>query len=340
MIGTASDWQAGLARERRAADDPGGTSLVSTSMREFALTAAGNVLPVLLQGETGVGKSHLARLIHQLGPRRERPFLAVNCGAIPHELFEREMFGHVRGAFTGAVDSRPGLFEAAHGGTLFLDEIGELPLLLQPKLLRVLEEGAVRRVGSTQQASVDVRIITATNRNLCDLVEEKLFREDLFYRCCVLEYRISPLRERREEIPALVRCLLRAGAKGSVRPPEVSAEALERICGYAWPGNLRELSNVLSQAIVYSRGGTIELHHLPERVREPRRAEPPAENGGRPRGAPRSRGRYTAPPDAARERELIVSTLREEGENRTRAAERLGMCRATLWMKLKQYGIA
>jgi transcriptional regulator with PAS, ATPase and Fis domain len=263
-----------------------------------------------------------------MSARRDRPFVEVNCGAIPRELFEREMFGHVRGAFTGASEPAPGLFEAANGGTLFLDEIGELPLELQPKLLRVLEERSIRRLGATQQIATDVRIVAASNRVLRELVREKSFREDLYYRMCVLEHEILPLRERRRELPAIIGHLLRQ----NLGEPEITAEALERLCAYPWPGNIRELNNALLHALVRSGGAPIDVHHLPDRVCVPGfdRAEARA-------AEELPRVRYAAPDDEMEEREVILRALEAEGSNRTRTAERLGMSRSTLWAKLRYH---
>lgn len=307
-------------------------SLLPPGVRAFASLAAESSYPVLLHGETGAGKTHLARLIHQLGPRSTKPFVPVNCAAVPENLFESEMFGHVRGAFTGATESRPGLFEMANGGTLFLDEIGELPLHVQPKLLRVLEKGSVRRVGSTHYTPVDVRIIAATNRDLWAMVQQGRFREDLYYRCNVLDWRIAPLRERRHDLPGLILGML---ARNSDRCPEISVEALEILCSYPWPGNIRELDNALSHAVVYAEGGSIEPRHLPERVRASRTG-----SNGRAMGCEGGFvQRYAAPEDPRQEREMILETLRAEGGNKTRAAKRLGMSRQTLWIKITQYGL-
>jgi transcriptional regulator with PAS, ATPase and Fis domain len=306
-------------------------SLFPPQAERFARLVAPSPDPVLLQGETGSGKTRLARLIHDLSRWRDRPFVNVNCAAIPDTLFEREMFGHVRGAFTDAKESRAGLLEAASGGTLFLDEIGELPLNLQPKLLQVLEEGSLRRLGSTQATPARFRLVSATNRDLLEMMGAGRFRGDLYYRCAVLECRIPSLRERKPEIAAIVaRILSRApgsGGDAAILTPEV----LAALCAYDWPGNIRELENCLRQALVYAEGGPVRPEHLPERVRLCRTVRAAA--------ARRARSTYTAPADTRAEREMIVHALHAEGGNRTRAARRLGMSRATLWIKLQRYAL-
>lgn len=248
---------------RRGARADSLLALLPSKIRTFAALAAETHGGVLLDGETGSGKTHLARLIHQLSPRAGKPFVEINCASIPENLFEREMFGHVRGAFTDAKESRAGIFETAHGGTLFLDEIGELPLPVQPKLLCALEEGLIRRLGSVRPIATDVRIITATNRNLHEMIEQKQFRQDLYYRINVMEHHVPPLRDRRGDLPTLIRHLLTRNAPHGSHPPALSAEALEILRFYRWPGNIRELDNALRQAVVYSRGSTIEPQHLP-----------------------------------------------------------------------------
>lgn len=303
------------------------------AVERFARLTAGSPDAVLLHGETGSGKTRLARLIHELGPWRGRPLVHVNCAAIPEALFEREMFGHVRGAFTDARESRAGLLEAANGGTLFLDEIGELPLNLQPKLLQVLEEGSVRRLGSTQATPIRFRLICATNRDLSHMVQVGRFREDLYYRCAVLECRVPPLRERRSEMPALVERLLARSPGAGAHVPRISADALQLLCAYRWPGNIRELENCLRQALVYSENDTIRAEHLPERVRLTHGPTAGLTGGTRP-----CRAIYSAPADTRAERQMIYDALQAERGNRTRAARRLGMSRATLWVKLQLYG--
>lgn len=312
----------------------GAARLLPERVRHFATVAAGNNLPVLIEGETGVGKTSLARLIHELAPCHDRPLIRVNCGAIPKELFEREMFGHVRGAFTDAKESREGLFEAADGGSLFLDEIGELPLQVQPKLLAVVEDGRVRRVGAIRETRVRVRIIAATNANLLQRVQEKRFRADLYHRLALLKCRIPPLRKRRAELEGIIEFLLQS-KKLTERVPQISPAALELLHRYPWPGNIRELDNSLRYAAAFSGGSRIEPHHLPNEIRSGTNGStaPTSDNGGMPTT------RYTAPEDPEVEREHILKALRLENGNKTRAANRLGMSRSTLWIKLTRLGL-
>jgi len=308
--------------------------LASLDVLDFARIAADCGHPVLLYGETGSGKTHLAREIHDRCRRAGKPFVRVNCAAIPDTLFEREMFGHVRGAFTDAREAGAGFFEAADGGTLFLDEIGEIPLSVQPKLLAVLEEGSFRRLGSPREARVDVQIIAATNRDLAEMVQAKQFRQDLFYRFSVLKYRVPSLRERREDLPDLVRLLLRRNAHPDTGPPRLADETLEVIRAYPWPGNIRELENALRAGAVFARGEEIHPHHLPEEIRAWTASEP-----GRAglSSTARSPERYAAPGDPEAEREAIVDALAAAGGNKTVAARALGMSRSTLWAKLQRY---
>lgn len=299
----------------------------------FAERAARCGEPVLICGETGSGKTELAMQIHELSRRAHGPFVRVNCGAIPESLFEGEMFGHVRGAFTDARESRAGLFEAADSGTLFLDEVGELPLRVQSKLLLALEERCVRRLGAVNEIRVDVRVVAATNSDLREMMRRKLFREDLFHRLAVLRIHTPPLRERRQELPAVMDALLaRRGEGGEV--PRVSPEALEVIRAYPWPGNLRELDNALRHAAAFADEGVIRPEHLPEEMVLHEAAG--AARGDRRRGGQR----YSAPPSPVEEKEKIVSALREAGDNRTHAARQLGMSRSALWIKMQRYGLA
>ncbi|HEX7243389.1 MAG TPA: sigma-54 dependent transcriptional regulator [Longimicrobiaceae bacterium] len=318
----------------RHADSLGADLLVSPEILDFARIAGDCGHPVLLYGETGSGKTHLAREIHGRCRRAGKPFVRVNCAAIPDSLFEREMFGHVRGAFTDAREAGTGFFEAADGGTLFLDEIGEIPLSIQPKLLAVLEEGSFRRLGSPREARVDVQIIAATNRDLPEMVRSKQFRQDLFYRFSVLQYRVPSLRERREDLPDLVRLLLRRNAHPDTGPPRLADGTLEVIRAYPWPGNIRELENALRAGAVFARGEEIQPHHLPEEIRAWTASE-----CGRAvlSSAARSAERYAAPQDPGEERVAILDALAVAGGNKTVAARALGMSRSTLWAKLQRY---
>jgi two-component system, NtrC family, response regulator HydG len=276
---------------------------------------------VLLLGESGVGKERIARLIHDTSPRQAGPFVAINCAAVPEALLESELFGHVRGAFTGAVNDRPGLFEAARGGTLLLDEVGELPLPMQAKLLRVLQEREVRRVGENRERAIDVRVLAATHRDLQGDVKAGRFREDLFFRLKVIELKVPPLRERPEDIvPLARRALADAVARAKLPERELSAAVTRRLLEYPWPGNVRELFNAMERAAVLSSGRRVDREDLPEEL---------LRSGS---GAP---GAGTTLAEA--ERELILSTLAHERGNRARTATRLDIGQATLFRKLKQY---
>lgn len=300
----------------------------------FAAIAAESGHPVLVTGETGSGKTHLARLIHQSGTRTRQPFVRVNCAAIPDSLFEREMFGHVRGAFTDARDGGAGFLEAANGGTLFLDEVSELPLQTQPKLLAVLEDGCFRKLGSPREIHVDVQVIAATNRDLGEMVRLKQFREDLFYRLSVLRCAVPPLRKRTGEIPGLVDALLGRIARGGREPARITGEALNVIVGYPWPGNIRELENALRTASAFSRGEPIRPVHLPPEVRG---IAPPATGEGERARRNAESKRYAAPLDPEHEALVIRAALEAAGGNKTRAARSLGMSRSTLWAKLQRF---
>jgi two-component system response regulator AtoC len=284
---------------------------------------------VLLTGESGTGKEVLARAIHAQSPRRAEAFVAVNCGAIPETLLESELFGHARGAFTGADRARRGLFVEADGGTLFLDEVGEMPQALQVKLLRVLQEEEVRPLGESKSRRVDVRVIAATARELEAEVAEGRFREDLFYRLNVLRVVVPPLRERREDIPLLVDHFL-AQARDTLGKPVrgISDDALARLVSYRWPGNVRELENVIERAVILARDEQLGVRELPANV--------VAQDGGIAESAGDLSLRRAR---RAAETEMIRRALRETDGNRTRAARLLGISHRALLYKLKEYEI-
>lgn len=288
---------------------------------------------VLITGESGVGKEVVAKDIHARSPRCDGPFVAVNCGALPEHLVEAELFGHERGAFTGAERARPGLLEQAHGGTLFLDEIAELPLAAQVKLLRVLQEQRVRRLGSEQEQQLDVRFIAATNRSLEAEVRAGRFREDLFFRLNVVRIEIPPLRERPEDIRELARQLAaEAGARLGVVVDEVEPAVLDQLCRYDFPGNVRELQNLIERAVILSGGGRLTIDTLPRDLRE-QGPEPPSPGEELPENF--SIDDYLA----GIERDLIERAISESGGVKTRAAERLGLSFRQFRYKAKKYGL-
>jgi two-component system response regulator AtoC len=275
--------------------------------------------PAIIRGETGTGKELVARLIHLMGPRKDHPFVAVNCAAIPENLFESELFGHEKGAFTGASALRRGRFELAHTGTLFLDEVGELPLQLQAKLLRTLQENRIARVGSETDIPVDIRILTATNRDLKKMVARGRFREDLYFRLNVLELVIPPLRERREDIPELIDHFL---AKYAGRSLTFDPDALNQLVKYEFPGNVRELEHLIQRLITLVRGSVIHWDDLPSEIRE---KQPDS-------GLLEERL-------AGLEKQMLVSALRSHDWIQTRAAESLGISERVLRYKMKKAGI-
>ncbi len=275
---------------------------------------------VLIKGETGTGKELLARLIHLLSPRNDGPFIEVNCAAIPENLFESELFGHEKGAFTGAVARRRGRFEMARSGTLFLDEIGELPLPLQPKLLRALQEKRISRVGSEKDIETDVRVVAATNRDLKRLTEEGIFREDLYYRLNVFEIEIPPLRSRKKDIPALVNYFME---RYQTRPVKLSPEAMDILIKYPLPGNVRELEHIIQRAVTLSRGQVIKPMDLPPEIRHYQAV---------------STGTLNERLEAV-EKETILSALEKAEGVQTKAAQMLGISERVLRYKMAKHGI-
>jgi len=308
-----------------------GQSVVMQQLREMIVRVARSQAPVHICGESGTGKELVAHLIHESGARREGPFVAVNCGAIPTELMESELFGHKRGSFTGAVADKKGLVQSAESGTLFLDEIADLPLHMQVKLLRVVQEKSVRAVGEPREEAVDVRILSATHKNLAELVAEGRFREDLFYRIDVIELRVPALRERREDIPDLAAVILRRlSRRMSTTAPELDAQALAALQVYAFPGNVRELENILERALTLSAGGSITAEHL--RLRSDIRA------GAEPVAIAAAPGALGAQLEDI-ERDAIVKALEKTRYNKTAAAKLLGISFRALRYRVKKLGI-
>ena len=287
--------------------------------------ASDSVAPVLIQGESGTGKELVARAIHVHGSRASRPFVAVNCGAITETLLESELFGHVRGAFTGAVSDRKGVFEQAHGGTVFLDEIGDMAPAMQVKLLRVLQDGEFRPVGGNRALHTDARVVAATNVDLDRSVAEQRFRQDLYYRLSVIVIKIPALRDRREDIPLLIEQFVRNASGRTGRPVSISPEAVVALTSYRWPGNVRELENTIERLVVFSRG-RIELPDMPDAVL----AAPSFEE----------RMFQDLPTLDELERRYLVHVLEAVGGNRSRAAEALGIDRRTLYRMAERLGVA
>ena len=333
-FGKVRDQQAvaALTRDLRSAGKLGvlvGTSPAMQDVMRQVEMAAPSTASVLITGETGSGKEMVARSIHMLSPRAERPFVAINCSAIPESLMESEIFGHEKGAFTGAAERRIGCFELADGGTLLLDEIGEMPAQTQAKLLRVLEDRKVRRLGSKVETPVDVRVLAATNKNPEEAVADGHLRQDLYFRLNVFHIHLPPMREHKEDLPQLVDHLLAdISAKHHKKVTGVGSDVMDLFKSYPWPGNVRELRNVLERAAIASDRGTVSRQHLASDFGR----TPATTNSGL--GALRFPVGTTV--DAA-ERELILQTLNATNQNKTRAAELLGISLKTLHNKLKEY---
>jgi DNA-binding NtrC family response regulator len=317
-----------LVRVARDVEEPLGIVATSTAMRqvvELTRRVAKVDSTVLITGESGSGKERIARLLHEESTRAAGPFIAVNCGAITETLLESELFGHARGAFTGATQDRPGLFEAANNGTLLLDEVGEVSPAMQVKLLRVLQEREIRRVGENRSRRVDVRVVAATNRDLAHGVLGGAFRQDLYYRLKVVELRVPALRERRDDILPLARVLLADAALRMKRKVSgLVPNAADQLLRYGWPGNVRELENAMERAVALTRGARVELEDLPEEIRRTLPEVVPAAG--------------VRPLDEI-EKEYIVAALARNEGNQTRTAEQLQIGSATLYRKLKSYGL-
>ena len=298
-------------------------------LREQIDLVAGKNSRVLITGESGTGKELVAYAIHRKSARQDRPFVKVNCAAIPHELFESELFGHEKGSFTGAIQQRIGRFEQADGGTLFLDEIGEIPIALQPKILRALQENEIQRIGGHREIHVDVRVVAATNRNLEEEMKKGNFREDLFYRLNVFPIEVPPLKQHHEDIPALISGFItRVAAENNMRPKSMDREALQLLTAYDYPGNIRELRNLVERLLILARGENITLSDV-KRVLPSRAQSAESE--------PESL-LYSKLDDT--EKDLIRRTLEENHWHISRVARILGLERSHLYKKMKKYGIS
>ncbi len=315
-------------RERHDTGRPAGSSKVWLDIVQLAETVAATESTVLIQGESGTGKEIIARYIHDLSLRTDGPFMSINCGALPESLLESELFGHVKGSFTGAVKDKSGLFTAAAAGTFFLDEIGETTPATQVKLLRVLQHREVIPVGATEPSPIDVRLLAATNRDLEEEIKRGGFRNDLYYRLNVIAIHLPPLRERRDDIPILIDLFLHRASVSRGEPlKHLSPAALEVLQHYAWPGNVRELENALERAVILTAGEQIDIAVLPERLTH-RRAEPLVSDRVR-----------TNPTLDSIERAYIMWVLQSVGGNKTRAADVLGIDPSTLYRKLSRFGV-
>ena len=304
-----------------------GTSPVMVQLFILISSAAQSEAPVVIYGESGTGKELVAAAIHRLSPRHQRPFIKVNSAALNESLLESELFGHVKGAFTGADRTRVGRFEAAHGGDIFLDEVGDLPMPTQAKLLRVLQEKVIEKVGDHAPIPVNVRVITATNKDLHRLMALGRFREDLYYRIGVIPIHLPPLRERREDIPLLVKAFIDRARRQTRKPLSgISDAAMDLLTGHDWPGNVRELINVIEYAFVLCPEGAIGPEHLPATFQQ--KSTPPREE--------RREGRLGR---AADERQRLIDAINEAGGKKSEAARLLGISRVTLWKLLKVHDI-
>jgi DNA-binding NtrC family response regulator len=307
---------------------------VSSSMRavfDRIESVAGTDVPILIQGESGTGKELVANAIHNLSRRKDGPYIKINCAAIPESLFESELFGHQRGTFTGATETRKGKFEIANGGSIFFDEIGEMPLGLQAKLLRVIEEHAVTRLGGGEPITIDTRGIYATGKNLREVIRTGGFREDLFYRINVVPIVIPPLRERKEDIPHLVEHFIRHFGESFSKPDlRISPSAYEALLLYSYPGNVRELKHAIERAVLLSKNGLIDISDLPEEYSDIAKTE-------RERATPQD---ATLPSSVmALEKQMIIGALKEARGKKIDASRKLGISRKVLWKKIKEHKI-
>jgi nitrogen regulation protein NR(I) len=324
-----------------------GESPAMKAIHEMVARVADSPSTILITGESGTGKGLIAQELHRLSSRREKALIKVNCAAIPKDLVESELFGYEKGAFTGAVGSKPGRFELADGGTLFLDEIGEIPVEIQVKLLRALQESEFERVGGIRTIHVDVRLIAATNRDLKALIVDGRFREDLFYRLAVVPMELPPLRDRREDIPALVSHFIeKFNRRLGKRVEGVDPDALQLLQSYGWPGNIRELENLMERSVLFADGPIVEAAQLPDALRDKAPGAPMAVASVGPLAAASSTSpagvsmkEIVRQAQAELERELIARALEETGGNVTRAAKRLQISRKSLQVKMKDLGL-
>ena len=342
LVGSAVKLRAGAESQTATFVGPRllGSSPVMEQLRDMIGRVARSQAPVHISGESGTGKELVARMIHDSGPRHDGPFVAVNCGAIPTELMESELFGHKRGSFTGAIADKKGLVQSAEGGTLFLDEVADLPLHMQVKLLRVVQEKTVRPVGEAREESVDVRILSATHKSLADLVAQGLFREDLYYRINVIELRVPALRERSGDIPEIADAILaRLARRAGGSAPRLAADAVGLLQDYAFPGNVRELENVLERALTLSTSGEITAEHI--RLRSAARAPgtEAAAPGSAVAPAAVDAGAALGSQLESIERDAIIKALEKTRYNKTAAAKLLGMSFRALRYRIKKLGI-
>ena len=302
-----------------------GKSPVMIDLFEMIENLAQSDTPVMIQGESGSGKELVARAIHRAGGRSDKPYVKVNCAALNENLLESELFGHVKGAYTGADRTRVGRFEAAHQGTLFLDEIGDIPPAIQIKLLRVLEDRKIERVGDNRSISVDVRVITATHKRLETLIEQGMFREDLYFRINVFPLYCPSLSDRREDIPLIAQSFIRRNAVSSGKKIlGLTPDALERLTEYGWPGNVRELRNAIEYAFVLCQSGGIGIQHLPHKIVH---------------GTIDPQVACDLDPGCVKDRESLIDVLRQAGGNQSKAARMLGVSRVTVWKRMKKFGV-
>lgn len=302
-----------------------GKTPVMLNLFEMIENVALSDTPVMIQGESGTGKELVARAIHRASNRRDKPYVKVNCAALNENLLESELFGHVKGAYTGADRTRIGRFEAAHEGTIFLDEVGDIPPAIQIKLLRVLEERKIERVGGNRSIPVDVRLVTATHKDLEALIQEQLFREDLYFRINVFPLHCPPLAQRKDDIPLIAQSFIQRNAASSGKNIlGLTPDALEALTDYIWPGNVRELRNTIEYAFVLCQDGGIGIQHLPHKIVD---------------GTQNLQPECKLDQDGAKDREQLIQVLRQTGGNQSKAAEMLGVSRVTIWKRIKKFGV-